>query len=156
MKTEAKICEHDYFADESKALCECLSAMARIRSSSRIKVLNLLSLAITGTDVDDSVDIETQDESADNHDSWKPKIPFEGFPLFPHRSGQWAKKIKGKFWYFGVWADPQAALNKFNLQIEDIRMGNDPRKVCDSCLAAFERTKTAHVDAIDQSQSTVE
>jgi integrase len=35
----------------------------------------------------------------------RPAKPREDFPLFPHRNGRWAKKVKGKFEYFGKWAD---------------------------------------------------
>jgi integrase len=35
----------------------------------------------------------------------RPAKPRQDFPLFPHRNGRWAKKVKGKFEYFGKWAD---------------------------------------------------
>lgn len=58
----------------------------------------------------------------------KPKKPYPEFPMFPHATGQWAKKIKGKVWYFGTWADPDAALAKYNDWIHEIHAGRDPRR----------------------------
>jgi integrase len=48
----------------------------------------------------------------------RPAKPYEGFPLFPHRTGRWAKKIKGRFCYYGPWRGVenggwQAALDEY-------------------------------------------
>ena len=58
----------------------------------------------------------------------KPKKPYAEFPLFPHASGQWSKKIKGKLWYFGTWSDPDGAIVKYLEQVDEIQAGRDPRK----------------------------
>lgn len=55
----------------------------------------------------------------------KPTKP-DGFPLFPHRNGQWAKKIRGKMWYFGPWKDPDAAVARLDREFDLINAGVNP------------------------------
>jgi integrase len=56
----------------------------------------------------------------------KPAKPYEGFPLFAHATRRWAKKIRGKFHYFGPWRDPQAALDRFNREWPFLSKGRTP------------------------------
>ena len=57
----------------------------------------------------------------------KPAKPRPDFPLFPHATGRWAKKIKGKHHYFGPWDDPDAALARYVEERDDLYAGRKPR-----------------------------
>jgi integrase len=83
--------------------------------------------------------------STSQQGSEKPPKPYEGFPLFPHATKRWAKKILGQTRYFGPWDDWQGALDEFNRQKEDLYAGREPapagkgvtvKKLCNAFLVA--------------------
>lgn len=39
-----------------------------------------------------------------------PDKPYADFPLFPHQTGRWAKKIKGKIRFYGRWGNVKAGV----------------------------------------------
>jgi hypothetical protein len=47
--------------------------------------------------------------------------PWPGFPLFRHRNGQWAKKIKGHMYYFGT--EAEAAYQRYARERADLEAG---------------------------------
>ena len=59
----------------------------------------------------------------------KPAKP-DGFPLFPHATGRWAKKIRGQLRYFGSWDEgPEAALAKYLSERDDLHSGRKPKGI---------------------------
>ena len=68
----------------------------------------------------------------------KPEKPHADFPLFPHATGRWAKKIRGKLHYFGKWDNTSGALERFNHEWPYLSEGRTPPPidVGDSCTLA--------------------
>lgn len=83
----------------------------------------------------------------------KPKKPRKDFPLFAHANGQWAKKVKGKFHYFGSWEAPQTAVDEWERIKEDLYAGRKPRPKREdglpihALLNQFIAAKSSDVDA---------
>lgn len=64
----------------------------------------------------------------------RPSKPRPDFPLFPHASGRWAKKIRGAFAYFGKVADDpkgEKALALWLDQKDELLAGRKPRPKTD-------------------------
>jgi integrase len=78
-----------------------------------------------------------------------PKKPYPAFPLTPHASGAWQKKIRGKIHYFGRWAKRvngklvriegdgwEDALSHYNAVADDLHAGRTPRVQTDGLMVA--------------------
>jgi integrase len=89
----------------------------------------------------------------------KPAKPYPDFPLFPHATKRWAKKIRGKMHYFGPWDDPDGALKNYLAQKDDLHAGRKPREVSEGVTVkevcnAFLNHKRDKVDAGELSPRT--
>ncbi len=56
----------------------------------------------------------------------KPAKPHPDFPLFPHACGQWAKKVRGRLYYFGRWDEHHAALKQWITVRDELLAGVTP------------------------------
>ena len=64
----------------------------------------------------------------------RPVKPRPDFPLFPHRNGQWCRKVKGVQYYFGKYStDPkgEAAEERWNREKDDLLAGRKPGRLGD-------------------------
>lgn len=81
-------------------------------------------------------------ESSSRKAATRPDKPYEKFPLYPHPSGAWAKRILGHLHYFGRWGRIRGgvmerlpgdgwkeALDLYNAQAEALHAGRTPRLV---------------------------
>lgn len=100
----------------------------------------------------------------------KPKKPYPTFPLTPHNSGAWQKKIRGQTYYFGRWARVvdgkltrvdgdgwNEALELYKLQADDLHAGRTPRKTNGDGLTVMElcnRFLTAKQHQVDAGELT--
>jgi len=82
----------------------------------------------------------------------KPKKPCTDFPLFPHAAGVWAKKIRRRLHYLGVWSDPEGVLQRCLDQRDGLHAGRIPREKRESLalhelLNGYLTAKRALVDS---------
>jgi integrase len=89
-------------------------------------------------------------KSAKQHQ--KPTKPYDGFPLTVHPSKRWCKKINGKTYYFGSWADGwESALATFEQQRDYLYRGVKPPRADGLTIKAacneFLNAKRALVDS---------
>ena len=74
----------------------------------------------------------------------KPAKPSADFPLFPHATGYWAKKIKGRMYYLGRWDDPSGALERY--REHELAEASSKRAVPKSTKANAGRPAKPHKD----------
>ncbi|WP_146601369.1 tyrosine-type recombinase/integrase [Novipirellula aureliae] len=56
----------------------------------------------------------------------KPNKPYPDFPLYPHNSKRWAKKINKRTHYFGPWDDWKGALERWQYENDYLQQGKTP------------------------------
>ena len=78
-------------------------------------------------------------KSSKSKKTGKPVKPRPDFPLFPHATGRWAKKVRGRFHYFGKTSDDpkgQVALGRWLEVKDDLLAGRTPRPKGDGLTIA--------------------
>ena len=92
---------------------------------------------------------------------WKLKHP--NYPLFVHRNGQWAKKVRGKLYYFGRLSEPDEALKLWLEEKDYLLAGLEPptytdgitvEELCDRYLENA-RNRSASSSSLKDYQTTI-
>jgi integrase len=106
-------------------------------------------------------------ESHLHQDAERPPKPYADFPLTPHPSGAWQKKIRGKIHYFGRWAKTvngrrvrveddgwKEALEAYRAVADDLHAGRTPRTKTDGLTVAelCNRFLTAKLRKLESSE----
>lgn len=89
-------------------------------------------------------------QSSGSVKSSKPAKPHPDFPLFPHATGRWAKKVRGEFHFFGPWRDPQGALEEWLRVKDDLLAGRKPRDKNDPGGPTIEYVTNAYLTRKEQ------
>lgn len=84
----------------------------------------------------------------------KPKWPYPEFRLGAHANGQWCKKIKGVFRYFGPWRDPHGALQRYLRERATLEAGRTPKP--DGSELTMKELLNAHLTAKQRQADTGE
>lgn len=96
-------------------------------------------------------------DSTKRASSGKPAKPYPDFPLFPHATRRWAKKIRGRLIYFGPWDDPDGALKRYLHEYPFLREGIDPPAPDEqslTCRDLANRFLTARSRSLDSGEIT--
>jgi integrase len=92
---------------------------------------------------------------------FSPHLPYEDFPLFPHATGRWAKKIRGTLRYFGYVRDGwEPAFEKYEAEAPYLNAGKTPPTDPDGLTVArlcdhFYEAKRRKVDAGEMTARTL-